>query len=217
MLWLWACVFNLNVWPPTSQKKECFSLRFLSLSSFSVTTSSDLSRKEKKKRSCELAATFCQHTEAETHESERGSRAEHKVFLHERQRIPTRACWQATKPHSSLAWAVDHNKPRDEPFILGAAERSTLLCGLSQYLTVRRFYLLRHPRLLPSTRCKWSMREVASCILFKKRMITHPNRQQGGWFKSIRPFANSAAFKNTNYAFTTWFSHLTWENSSENI
>lgn len=37
---------------------------------------------------------------------ERGSREEHKVFLHERQRIPTRACWLAAKPHTSLSPAM---------------------------------------------------------------------------------------------------------------
>lgn len=154
MLWLCACVFSLNAWPPSSQKKEVF---FFAVSLPQQLQCDNQQRLvEKKKGSCELATTFCQHTEAETYESERGS----KVFLHERQRIPTRACWQATKPHCGLSRGSQQAQRR-------ANGSTPHFCGLSQYLTTRRFYSRRHPRLLPNTRCKWSMREVASCILFK--------------------------------------------------
>lgn len=161
MLWLCACVFSLNAWPPSSQKKEVFFFAVSLPQQLQCDNQQRLVEKKKKGH-----VSLQQHSASTQKRKHMRAKEGAKCFCTRGsayQPVPV-----DKQPNHTGAWAVDHNKPRDEPLILGAANRSTPhFCGLSQYLTTRRFYLRRHPRLLPNTRCKWSMREVASCILFK--------------------------------------------------
>lgn len=203
-----AHVFNLNVGPLSSQNRACFSLWFLPQQPEYNSQQRHVKERKKKKPVMWACKTFCWHTEAETYESGTGSREEDKVFLPERQCIPSRACWQATNHRLPWAeWTGYHNKPADELLIFRPANRSTphfwsteFDYGLACFNTAA-IIDARHEQLGARLR-------AASCL---KSTIPHPNGQQGARFISIRPFASSTAFRNTNYTFRTWFSHLTWK------
>lgn len=191
-------VFDLNVGPLSSQNKKCFSLWFLPQQPWCDSQQQHVEKKKGKKKQQKKGhvslQTFCQHAEAETYESETG--AERKTqCLGKRHCIASRARWLATNRTSACA-EVYHIKPKDELFIFVLANGSA---SLSQYFVM--LWLASTPSTTtPGTKSWYAMLRAASCL---KCTIPHPNCQQGAWFISIRPFANSTAFKNTNCTFRT--------------